>query len=558
MPINEIERQAALNQYGILDTPSDQRYDDIVLLASLLFNTPIATISLIDRDREWFKAKRGIQVSCSPRDIAFCAHGILKKEPLIIPDTMRDNRFVHNPMVIGEPYIRFYAGVPLISPEGYALGMLCVKDIKPRTVKTTQIEGLYALSRRVMSQFDLDRSTIHTMRMMQNRLDILLQNVPVIFLSMDKSGTIRILEGSILPKIGINREAYINKSVYSLFKDRQEIIDVLDNTLRGKKSSIQFVYHNVVMNLICIPEFSESNELVGANCVAMDVTDVASHEREVSIKHKMVCIGKLAAGIAHEINSPLQYINGNISFINECFKDLLNIVDSIKTLLDDAQTSSPINIKRLSEIIESNDADYICTEMPKAIHDTLHGIRQVTDIAQALKYFTHTNTQEQVTKNLPQCIESVVTISRNEWKYVADMDLDLTEDIPPVTGNPNELSQVILNLIVNSSYAITEAGLESKGFITISVRNHKDHVEIAVTDNGCGVPVSLRERIFDPFFTTKPQGIGTGQGLSFSKTVITEHAGGTMKLDNKYTNGARFIITLPYAHSKDNALDIAA
>ena len=154
MPTNEAARRAALQRYAILDTEPEQAFDDLALLATYVCQTPIALISLVDENRQWFKSKVGLAVSETSRDIAFCSHAILQSDIFVIPDTLQDEKFRNNPLVISEPHIRFYAGAPLISEEGYALGTLCVIDRKPRELSPAQKEALAALSRLVLGQLE--------------------------------------------------------------------------------------------------------------------------------------------------------------------------------------------------------------------------------------------------------------------------------------------------------------------------------------------------------------------------------------------------------------------
>ena len=155
---NESARVAALQKYAILDTEPEQAFDDLVLLASFICKTPIALISLVDEDRQWFKSKLGLSVSETPREVAFCATAIQQPDVFVVPDTLKDERFRNNPLVLSEPNIRFYAGAPLINEEGYALGTICVIDRTPRELGADQRSALSALSRLVLAQLELRRN----------------------------------------------------------------------------------------------------------------------------------------------------------------------------------------------------------------------------------------------------------------------------------------------------------------------------------------------------------------------------------------------------------------
>jgi GAF domain-containing protein len=158
MPSTEAARVAALNRYAILDTEPEQSFDDLVVLASFVCRTPIATLSLVDDHRQWFKSKVGVEIRETPRDISFCAHAIQQEELFIVRDALEDPRFKDNPLVLGDPHIRFYAGAPLVDEDGYALGTLCVMDRQPRELDDTQKEALRSLRRLALSQIELRRN----------------------------------------------------------------------------------------------------------------------------------------------------------------------------------------------------------------------------------------------------------------------------------------------------------------------------------------------------------------------------------------------------------------
>jgi GAF domain-containing protein len=157
IPDNEAERLAALREYHILDTAAEQTYDDITALAAYLCEVPIAMISLVDESRQWFKSRLGLNERETPRDVAFCAHAILQSEPLIVRDALKDSRFSDSALVTRSPHIRFYAGFPLTSPEGFALGTLCAIDRRPRQLSAEQKTAMQALARQVMALLELRR-----------------------------------------------------------------------------------------------------------------------------------------------------------------------------------------------------------------------------------------------------------------------------------------------------------------------------------------------------------------------------------------------------------------
>jgi len=173
LPLDEAERIESLREYAVLDTPEETCFDELTELAARICEAPIALISLIDEERQWFKSRVGLDVTETTRDIAFCAHAIHQKELFIVPDATQDVRFADNPLVMGEPGIRFYAGAPLLTPEGHALGTLCVIDRKPREMSAEHQQAMRVLSHHVMTQLELRRRTLQVAHLRQEREQIL-------------------------------------------------------------------------------------------------------------------------------------------------------------------------------------------------------------------------------------------------------------------------------------------------------------------------------------------------------------------------------------------------
>jgi signal transduction histidine kinase len=229
---------------------------------------------------------------------------------------------------------------------------------------------------------------------------------------------------------------------------------------------------------------------------------------------------------------------------------LIKLTDDIDQLVAAAQAEDPNSNLReeIKQARASADIDYFRTEIPKAIDQSIDGIQRVSKIVRAMKDFSHPDMGEKTLTDLNRSIETTVTVARNEWKYVAEMKLDLDPNLPMVACITSEINQVILNLIVNAAHAIGEKagdGAGGKGTITISTRSEGDMVEIRVADTGTGIPDSYSGRVFEPFFTTKAVGKGTGQGLAIAYNVVAKKHAGTILFETEIGKGTTFIVHLP-------------
>lgn len=286
---------------------------------------------------------------------------------------------------------------------------------------------------------------------------------------------------------------------------------------------------------------------------ATDVTEQRQLETQLMQAQKLESIGQLAAGIAHEINTPTQYVSDNVRFLQDALRDLLRAWNSLEQLLLESGAGTAVK-ERLLEIRELADIDYLFDQIPSAISQSLDGLQRVATIVRAMKEFSHPNSTEKTAVDLNRALESTINISRNEWKYVAEMETDLDPSLPVVHCFAGELNQVFLNLIVNAAHAIAEAvgSSDSKGRITVSTRSIGDGwVEVSVSDTGCGIPESIREKVFDPFFTTKPVGKGTGQGLSIAYNVVAKH-GGRIFFESEVGCGTTFRVQIPVAYGSES------
>ncbi len=265
---------------------------------------------------------------------------------------------------------------------------------------------------------------------------------------------------------------------------------------------------------------------------------------------RLESVGQLAAGIAHEINTPTQFVNDNTRFLRNAFPKLADLLTRYRQLAEACRTG-PVPREMLDDLdaaAKSAKLDYLLGQIPEALSDSLDGLERVTKIVRAMKDFAHPGQQSLSPADLNKAIESTVTVARNEWKYVADMQLDLDPELPPVPCLLSDFNQVVLNIVVNAAHAIKDAigeNGQSKGTITISTRRDGDHVEVRIRDTGTGIPEAYRAKVYDHFFTTKAVGKGTGQGLAIARSVIVEKHRGTLTFETEMGKGTTFIIRLP-------------
>ena len=273
-------------------------------------------------------------------------------------------------------------------------------------------------------------------------------------------------------------------------------------------------------------------------------------EQDLARAQKLEAIGRLAAGIAHEINTPIQYIGDNLRFLQDAAGDIDALLAAYERLLQAAKEHA-IADDLLAEIDakrEQIELDYLREEAPKAVRQSLEGVQRVAGIVGAMKEFSHPGSRQKQAVDLNHAIESTLTVSRNEWKYVADAVVDFEAGLPPVLCLPSEINQAVLNLVVNAAHAIGQAtrdGACGKGTITLRTRRDGDWVEIRVQDTGPGIPQEIRDRVFDPFFTTKDVGQGSGQGLAIVHSIVVDRHGGTIGFHSEMGRGTTFILRLP-------------
>jgi PAS domain S-box-containing protein len=270
---------------------------------------------------------------------------------------------------------------------------------------------------------------------------------------------------------------------------------------------------------------------------------------ELRLAQKLESVGRLAAGIAHEINTPIQYVGDGVAFLQSAQADHERLLATYRQSFARLARGDPAEavLHSIKEAEEAADLEFLGVEVPKAFERTLQGVERVASIVRAMKEFAHPDANEHNPADLNHAIETTLIVAHNEYKYIAAVETQLGV-IPEVMCNIGELNQVFLNLIVNAAHAIEDSGKDaSSGKITVATAALRDSVAVSIADNGCGIPEENLEKIFDPFFTTKAVGRGTGQGLAIARSIVNEKHGGSIDVQSTVGVGTRFIIKLPVA-----------
>ncbi len=386
----------------------------------------------------------------------------------------------------------------------------------------------------------------------------LITAMPSILISLDAGFKVKTWNSAAMETFGIDQDAVLNANFFDSgidwnWDDIKQSIDACRKTgkpvfsgdirylgVDGKEGFIGFSINPI------LDKVSGNGYLM----LGSELTERRILESQLAQAQKLESIGSLAAGIAHEINTPTQFVGDNIHFLDEAFSDTMELVQQYRLLIEnsDEKKSREDILESMREAEENADLEFLEEEVPKAISSSLKGVERVSTIVRAMKDFSHPGSKEKMLVDLNKTIESTITISRNEWKYVSELTTDYDPTMGMVPCYPDEFNQVILNLITNAAHAISEKigeNSEEKGTITIKTTREGDFAVVTVSDTGGGIPDSIKDKVFDHFFTTKEVGRGTGQGLSISRSIIVEKHGGSITLHSEVGVGTTFIIRLP-------------
>ena len=379
------------------------------------------------------------------------------------------------------------------------------------------------------------------------------QNSPLAIVTLDLQGTVKSWNAAAESMFGWSSEQVVGRVLPTIPKSADE------HCLEGSQ---RIVTGETIVHEVCrlrkdgtyvevsgwgAPLRCGSGDIIGMIIEYVDLTERKRLEAQLRQAQKLESIGQLASGLAHEINTPIQYVGDNTLFLEEAFGEFVRLLDAYDPVLAEARNYSGSKklVESVDDLAKKTDFVFLRQEVPRAIHESMEGVRRVAEIVGAMKNFSHPG-ENLTSVDLNQAIESTILVCRNEWKYVAELVAELDPGLPRVRCVPGEINQVVLNLIINAAHSIADVtGKSRNGTITVSSRLDGDWVELRVRDTGTGIPPEVRPRVFDPFFTTKEVGKGTGQGLSIAHSVVVQKHAGTIHFETEMGVGTVFIVRLP-------------
>ncbi|HEX8705459.1 MAG TPA: ATP-binding protein [Myxococcaceae bacterium] len=529
LPANEDARLRALYSYGVLDTQPEPTFDGIARLAAQICGTPIALISLLDKDRQWFKSSSGLEARQTRRDVAFCTYAILEPGVFVVPDALADPRFAHNPLVTGDPHIRFYAGAPLVNPEGFSLGTVCVIDRVPRQLEREKVLALETLAEQVVAQLELRRLNRSQTRLIDElsesneRFEVILRATNDVIWDWDLMTNQVTWNERITEVLGYPLKSLENTSEwwYSAIhpEDRERVRTSIERAIAGS-GAVWFDEYRMrrangtyarIMDRGSILRDIQGRPVQMLGALA-DISEREEMRARLALADRMASVGTLAAGVAHEINNPLAYVIANLDYARQ---------ELGAAAADQAPREA---------------------EVPEALQEAREGAERVRIIVKELKMFSRPDDDRMELVDVHRAIDSAATMAWNELRHRARLVKEY-QPVPSVYGNETRLGQVFLNLLVNAAQAIPE-GAADRNEIRVSTRlDPQGRIVIEVRDTGGGIPEEVRPRIFEPFFTTKPVGMGTGLGLSICHGII-QSLGGELRFETELGKGTVFQVLL--------------
>jgi two-component system cell cycle sensor histidine kinase/response regulator CckA len=532
----EARRLAALRRYEVLDTPEEAAFDRITELAARLFEVPIAVVSFVDAERQWFKSHFGLNIAETPRAISFCTHAILSDDVMVVPDASRDDRFRENPVVVGSCRIRFYAGAPLITPEGLRIGALAIMDMRPRTaLSEEQVASLADLASIVMHELNIQhelrkaRGAVSPASEGEIKFRALMESASQAIIAVGHRGIIQVVNNKAEELFGYTREEMVGRPLEMLLPEALREAHVqhrrdyfsrprarpmgIGLDLAGRRKNGQEFPVEISLNYVD----------VGGQALAISfITDISERirlEQQLRQSQKMEAIGQLAGGVAHDFNNLLTVIQGYSTMAIEGLSD----ADVLREPLEEIEKAAASAAALTRQLLAFSRRQVI---RPKML-DLNAVVQQIEKILQ---------------RTIGEDIELVFAFDG---------------ELAQVRADPGLIEQIVMNLAVNARDAMPEGGrlIIETGNLFLDEDYAGAHlaaktgpyVMLAVTDNGAGMTPEVKSRIFEPFFTTKPQGKGTGLGLATVYGIV-QQMGGCIWVYSELGHGTTFKILLPMAH----------
>lgn len=562
IPQNEAERLAALRQYEVLDSPPEEAFDDLTTLAAHICGVPMALVSFVDSQRQWFKSRVGIVATETPRDIAFCAHTILHRDGIFeVRDALSDPRFAGSPLVAEYPHIRFYAGAPLVMSDGQALGALCVMDHSPRTLTEAQASALRALSRRTVAQLELRRSVARlraaeqekasllqeaersrrallgiledekrtglSLRESEERFRQLADSIDEVFWLTDPVKSTMLYISPAYERIWGRTCASLHESPMNWAQaihpeDRERVLAAMGaKQMRGDyDETYRIIRPDNTERWIhdrAFPVRNAQGEVFRVAGVAQDITEKKQLEAQFFRAQRLESIGTLASGIAHDLNNILAPIMMSAPLIR-----MSGSTAQTDRMLDTIESSAQRGAKLVQQLL--------------AFGRGLEGARLPIPLGPLIREMREI-VQQTFAKNIA-------------------IETQLAPQLNLIVGDATQVHQVLLNLCVNARDAMPEGGRltlaaanvsfdETSAAMTPGARPG-DFVRLTVADTGTGMTPEIIDKIFEPFFTTKEEGKGTGLGLATVLGLVKSHEG-FLTLDSKLRKGTSFHVYFPVA-----------
>ncbi|MBW3563797.1 MAG: GAF domain-containing protein [Acidobacteria bacterium] len=504
LPPNENERLAELRRLGILDTTPEKAFDDLTFLASQICQTPVALVSLVDEERQWFKSRVGLELTETPRDQAFCAYAIHDSSMMVVSDTHEDPRFRDNPLVMGDPYVRFYAGVPLSVRSGLNIGTLCVLDSRPRDLSSSQRLALEALGRQVRRVLEY--------RQFSYVAETFLAYSPLFVALKESSGRYEFVNAAWRnaleahgDPIGKTSAEWVSDDPSAAEADRIDLETLRNGRAELSTVSDAFGLQNRKWIVNRFPVAMLSGQ-PGIGIVGVDVTEtiraeerLGEAERRLEHAARVQSIGMVASTVAHEFNNALMGIAPNA--------ELLHRMAEEGSKQKKAATAILASVKQTKGLIQQ------ILRYGRPAEPLLHEI----DLRQWL-------------------IESVPLLQSLAGPTI-DIQLEVPEREMMVRVDHDQLHQILANLVSNSRDA-----MGGSGQVVLRLNDEQTAARLSVSDSGAGIPPEHVQKIFEPLFTTKR--LGTGLGLAVARQMIESH-GGSLEVASELGKGATFHLRLP-------------